>query len=45
MPQPRVRNVKYAIDVYPEARNIVMRGEQVIQNPTGQPLDGNSFHH
>ena len=38
MPQPRVRNVKYAIDVYPESRNIVMRGEQVIQNPFGQPV-------
>jgi ABC-2 type transport system permease protein len=38
-PQPRIRDVKYAIDVYPESRNIVMRAEQVIQNPTSQPLD------
>ena len=38
IPQPRVRSVKYAIDVYPEARNIVMRGEQVIQNPFPQPI-------
>jgi hypothetical protein len=30
--------VKYGIDVYPEARNIVMRGEQVIQNPFAQPI-------
>jgi len=37
-PQPRVRNVKYAIDIYPKSRNIVMRGEQVIQNPYPQPL-------
>ena len=34
-----VRSVKYAIDVYPEARNIVMRGEQVIQNPIPQPIN------
>jgi len=39
MPQPRVRSVKYTIDVYPEARNIVMRAEQAIQNPTAQPLE------
>ncbi len=38
IPAPRVRSVKYAIDVYPEARNIVMRGEQVIQNPFPQPI-------
>ncbi len=37
--QPRVRSVKYAIDVYPESRNIVMRGEQVIQNPFAQPVE------
>jgi ABC-2 type transport system permease protein len=36
--QPRVRSVKYAIDVYPQSRNIVMRAEQVIQNPSAQPL-------
>jgi hypothetical protein len=39
LPQPRVRSVKYAIDVYPGSRNIVMRGEQVIQNPTQQALN------
>jgi len=37
--QPRVRSVKYAIDVYPESRNITMRAEQVIQNPFAQPLN------
>ena len=36
--QPRVRSVKYAIDVYPQSRNITMRAEQVIQNPYAQPL-------
>jgi ABC-2 type transport system permease protein len=38
-PQPRVRGVKYAIDVYPESRNIIMRAEQIIQNPYSYPLN------
>ena len=33
-----MRSVKYAIDVYPESRNMTMRAEQVIQNPFAQPL-------
>src|SRR5438270_11427130 len=37
-PQPRIRSVKYAIDLYPESRNMEMRAEQVIQNPFPQPL-------
>jgi hypothetical protein len=37
--QPRVRSIKYAVDIYPESRNMVMRAEQVIQNPFGQPID------
>jgi ABC-2 type transport system permease protein len=39
IPQPRVRSVKYAIDVFPGSRNVVMRGEQVIQNPYPQALN------
>ena len=38
LPQPRVRAVKYFIDIYPETRNMTMRGEQVIYNPYRQPL-------
>ena len=38
LPQPRGRNVKYAIDIYPESRNMVMHGEAVIDNPHPQPL-------
>jgi len=38
LPQPRVRSVKYAIDVFPATRNMVMQGEEVIQNPYPQPL-------
>ena len=38
LPQPRVRSVKYAIDIFPATRNMLMRGEEVIQNPYPQPL-------
>ena len=36
--QPRPRGIKYHIDIFPERRNIVMRGEEEIQNPGLQPL-------
>ena len=37
-PMPRVRSISYSIDIYPESRNAVMRGEEVIYNPYSQPL-------
>ena len=39
LPQPRVRSVKYAIDVFPSSRNVNMRGDEVIYNPYSYPLD------
>ena len=39
LPQPRVRSVKYAIDIFPRQRNMSMRGEEVIYNPYTHPLD------
>ncbi len=39
MRQPRPRSVQYAIDIYPETRNMVMRGDMVINNPYAQPLN------
>jgi ABC-2 type transport system permease protein len=39
LPQPRVRSVKYAIDVFPSSRNVNIRGEEVIYNPYSHPLD------
>ncbi|HEV1287313.1 MAG TPA: M1 family aminopeptidase [Bryobacteraceae bacterium] len=36
--QPRVQDVRYAIDLFPGTRNIVMHGDQVIQNKTAQPI-------
>jgi ABC-2 type transport system permease protein len=38
MPQPRVRSLKYAIDIFPETRNVTMRAEAAIYNPYSQPL-------
>ena len=37
-PEPRVTDVKYAIDLYPESRNMTMRGQQTIVNQTSKPL-------
>ena len=37
-PEPRLRSVKYAIDLSPETRNMTMHGEAVIYNPYPQPL-------
>lgn len=37
--QPRVRSVKYAIDIFPSTRNATIRGDEVIYNPYSRPLD------
>jgi ABC-2 type transport system permease protein len=37
--QPRVRSVKYAIDIFPETRNMTMNADEVIQNPYKEPLN------
>jgi hypothetical protein len=39
LPQPRVRSVKYAVDIFPSTRNATMRGDEVIYNPYSHPLD------
>jgi hypothetical protein len=36
--QPRPLSLKYNIEVFPEARNVVMHGDEVIYNPYPQPL-------
>jgi ABC-2 type transport system permease protein len=38
LPQPRIIDVKYAIDLYPERRAATMRADTIIQNKTGQPI-------
>jgi ABC-2 type transport system permease protein len=37
--QPRVRSVKYAVDIFPSTRNATVRGDEVIYNPYSHPLD------
>lgn len=37
-PQPKVTQVRYDIDVYPETRNMRMRGVQSIQNKSDVPI-------
>ena len=39
LPQPRVRSVKYAIDIFPLSRNVNLRSDEVIYNPYSRPLD------
>ena len=39
LPMPRVRSVKYDIDVFPSDRNIDMRGQAEIYNPYSHPLN------
>ncbi len=39
MPQPKVTSVRYEIDIYPETRNMRMRGKQTIQNKSDVPID------
>ena len=36
--QPRVRSLRYAIDIFPESRNISMSADEVIQNPYPEAL-------
>ncbi|MGH9539576.1 MAG: M1 family aminopeptidase [Terriglobales bacterium] len=42
-PEPRITDVKYAIDIYPEQRAMEMRGEQTIVNKTSQALSEIQF--
>jgi len=36
---PRLRSVKYNIQIFPETRNLIMDADAVIQNPYSHPLD------
>src|SRR5580704_5768224 len=38
-PQPHVRSVKYAVDIFPSSRNLNIRGEEVIDNPYSNPIE------
>ena len=36
---PRIREVKYTIDIYPERRNLVLQADAVMENPYSRPVD------
>lgn len=38
-PQPKIVDVKYEIDIFPETRNMKMFGTQTIVNKSDQPID------
>jgi ABC-2 type transport system permease protein len=38
LPQPRVIDLKYAIDLYPERRAAVMHADTIMQNKTDKPI-------
>jgi hypothetical protein len=38
LPQPRITDLKYAIDLYPERRAASMRADATIQNKTEKPI-------
>lgn len=40
---PRLRDVKYNIEIYPEQRQFVLNADAVIQNPYTHPLDEIDF--
>jgi ABC-type transport system involved in multi-copper enzyme maturation permease subunit len=39
VPMPRLRGVKYNIQIFPESRNLIMTGDAVIENPYSHPVD------
>ena len=39
VPQPRITDVRLAVDLYPAEPRVVTRGEYVIENRTGAPLE------
>lgn len=39
MAKPRIVSVRYEIDLYPERRAIALRGDQVIENKSGAPIE------
>ena len=39
LPQPRITDVHYDIALYPATRELVMKGEEQIENETDKPID------
>jgi ABC-type transport system involved in multi-copper enzyme maturation permease subunit len=38
-PMPRIRKVKYAIDIFPEQRNLTLNAEATMENPYAKALE------
>src|SRR5262249_27246012 len=38
-PMPRLRSIKYNIEIFPERRNMVMQGDAIMQNPYATPIE------
>ncbi len=39
LPQPRITKVNYTIDIFPQRRGLNLKGEQLIENKSEQPID------
>lgn len=39
LPHPKVVDVRAAVDIYPDERRVTIRGNYVLENRTGQPVD------
>jgi ABC-type transport system involved in multi-copper enzyme maturation permease subunit len=39
LPMPRVRSIKYNIQIFPGTRNLIMAGEALVENPYPHPVD------
>jgi hypothetical protein len=36
---PRIRSINYAIDIYPEQRNLILNADAMMENPYSKPLE------
>jgi ABC-2 type transport system permease protein len=39
LPHPKITDIRAAVDIYPEARRVRIRGAYLLENKTAQPLD------
>lgn len=39
LPQPKITDVRAAVDIYPDERRVMIKGSYVLENKTGQPID------
>lgn len=39
LPLPRVRGVRFLVDIHPEKRGLILRADEIVFNPYSHPLD------